>query len=236
MLAVIPSAPYGRLGAVFSALIVVFSLIGLTMHKDFYAGLRRRNFFCYYTNLSNLLVLVYFALIAPRLYAASSPLIPHAEYTVMMCIMLTFFVFHLMLFPAIREQMKATAVRTRELAIVLADNCIIHYLVPWLVFLYWLLCSPGKAQLSMRSALLWTVIPLAYLAYIFLRAPIRGVIDEAGSPYPYPFLDIGRCGLLRVTRSCTALYAVCALAGTAVIWLVRLAFACFGGGHALILI
>ena len=44
MLVVIPSAPYGRLGALLSALIVVASLIGLTMHKDFYAGVRRRDF------------------------------------------------------------------------------------------------------------------------------------------------------------------------------------------------
>ena len=71
MLAFVPDYPYGRPGAVLSALIVVFSLIGLTMHRDFYAGKRRRGFFCFYTNLSNLIVLIYFALIAPRLYACA---------------------------------------------------------------------------------------------------------------------------------------------------------------------
>ena len=42
MLVVTPAALFGRLGAVLSALIVVFSLIGLTVHSDFYAGRRRR--------------------------------------------------------------------------------------------------------------------------------------------------------------------------------------------------
>ena len=49
---VIPDEPFGRLGAALSALIAVFSLIGLTMHKDFYAGRRRKDFLCYYTNVT----------------------------------------------------------------------------------------------------------------------------------------------------------------------------------------
>ena len=72
MVVVIPDEPFGRLGAVLSALIAAISLIGLTMHRDFYAGRRRKDFFCFYTNVSNLLVLLYFALLAPRLYASTS--------------------------------------------------------------------------------------------------------------------------------------------------------------------
>lgn len=236
MLSVMPHAVYGRVGAVLSALIVVFSLVGLTMHRDFYAGMRRHDFFCYYTNISNLLVLVYFALIAPRLYAARSRLIPHTEYALMMCIMLTFFVFHLILFPAIRTKTMGAGMPAKELAIVLTDNLIVHYLVPWLVFLYWLLCSPGKGLLGLGSALLWTGIPLLYIAYVYLRAPVCGVIEEAGSPYPYPFLDVKLYGIRRVTLNCAALYAVCTLCGALIVCIVRAAFVFFGGGHALILI
>lgn len=237
MLVVIPSAPYGRLGALLSALIVVASLIGLTMHKDFYAGVRRRDFYCYYTNLSNLLVLLYFSLVAPRLYGAAAlrPLIPHAEFSLMMSIMLTFFVFHHLLFPAIREQLHSWR-PSREFAIVCADNLIVHYLVPWLVFLYWLLCSPGKAALRAADALLWTCIPLAYLLYIALRARARAVIAETGSPYPYPFLDAQRRGRLRVLRTCAALYGLCAASGLAVVALLQLLISRFGADHPLVLI
>lgn len=237
MLAVLPSAAYGRLGAPLSALIVVFSLIGLTMHKDFYAGVRRRDFYCYYTNLSNLLVLIYFALIAPRLYGAARlrALIPHAEFMVMMSIMLTFFVFHHLLFPSIRGQLRS-ATFTREFAILFVDNFIVHYLVPWLVFAYWLLCAPGKAALRAADGLLWTIVPLLYLLFITIRARVRGVIDETGSPYPYPFLDVGRRGLSSVVRTCAGLYALCAASGVAVVIVIRLLVARFGTAHALFLI
>ena len=65
MLVVTPSALFGRVGAVLSALLVVFSLIGLTVHSDFYAGRRRRGYFLYFTNVSNLLVLLYFVTSPP---------------------------------------------------------------------------------------------------------------------------------------------------------------------------
>lgn len=237
MLVVMPDTPFGRLGALLSALIVVACLIGLTMHRDFYAGRRRRDFFCYYTNVSNLLVLVYFALLAPQLYARAPlrPLIPHAEFSLMMSIMLTFAVFHHLLFPDILRAMRA-APRDRDFAIVCADNAFIHYLVPWLVFLYWLLCAPGKRALQPLDALIWTAVPLAYAAYIFLRAPVRGVIAEAGSPYPYPFLDVGKNGVRRVLAACALMLAACVAAGLLVVALTQLVFARLGGGHALILI
>ena len=240
MLRTIPSGAYGRLGAVISALIVVFCIIGLTMHKDFYAGIRRRGFFCFYTNLSNLLVLLYFALLAPLLYQghAFRPMIPHAEFMIMMCIMLTFFVFHSMIFPAVWLAARKAA-RTREFYIALVDNGIVHYLVPWLVFAYWLLCSPGKNMLAADDALMWTLIPALYLIFILLRAGMlgeKGVIADAGSPYPYPFLDIGALGCMRVARVCLWLYGICIAAGIIIIACVRLLTAIFDTGHALFLI
>ena len=237
MLVVMPGGLYGRLGAVLSALIVVCCLIGLTMHEDFYAGVRRRDFFVYYTNLSNLLVLVYFALVAPLLYAkrALRPLIPHAEFALTMSILLTFSVFHLWLMPAVREQLRGVR-PSRLLSIVCADNLVVHYIVPLLTLCYWLLCSPGKAALSARDALAWTVVPLGYLLAILVRARLCGVIFGTDSAYPYPFLDIPVLGARRVAITCTGLYAACAFAGLAAVSLVRLAFSLFGSGHALALI
>lgn len=237
MLSLILPTAYGRLGAVLSALIVCASVIGLTMHKDFYAGIRRRDYYCFYTNLSNLFVLVYFALIAPRLYtrAAFHPAIPHAEFMVMMMIMLTFSVFHIMIFPAVSIAAKK-ADRTKEFYIVFFDNLFEHYLVPWLVFSYWLLCSPGKSALVLTDAFLWTLIPVAYLLIIFLRAVRGSVIREAGSPYPYPFLDVRALGIRRVAGICVVLYSICAAAGLIIIALMRMLFALFGTGHALFLV
>jgi len=240
MLYSIPDGAYGRLGALLSALIVAAGVIGLTMHKDFYAGIRRKGFYCFYTNLSNLLVVVYFSLIAPMLYKNTrlQALIPHAEFLIMMSIMLTFSVFHIMIFPAVSAA-AGRAARTREFYIVLFGNGIVHYLVPWLVFAYWLLCSPGKRALGTADVFLWTAIPAGYLAVILLRAAIlreNGVIADAGSPYPYPFLDVKALGGRRVARVCFILYAFCLAAGAVMVLCVRGLITLFGDGYALFLV
>lgn len=225
-----------RLGAVLSAIIIVLSITGLTMHRDFYAGRIRRDFFFFYTNLSNLIVLIYFALAAPRLYTVSTlhKLIPHAEFAVMMCIMLTCCVFHFVLLPAVYERVMAMP-RTREYRIAFTDNLIVHYLVPLSVFAYWLLCSPRKNALTLADAVGWTLIPLLYILAVFIRAPIRGIIEEAGCPYPYPFLDISVLGKRYVARTCALLFFLCAAAGSAFIAVFQFLAALFGTGHALFL-
>lgn len=210
MLIVAPHTLLESLGAVLSALIVVLSLIGMTMHGDFYAGICRRDYWAYYTNQSNLLVFVYFALIAPVLYARPSlrALIAHAEYALMLCIMLTHLVFHHFLAPFIAEKTPYTP-HTPDARIAHAASIVQHYLVPLLTFAYWLLCSPGKETLNAPDAALWLLFPLLYIAFVFLRARLRGRIYGTLSAYPYPFLDIARFGRQRVFSLCGAL---CALA------------------------
>lgn len=236
MLIVTPSALYGRLGALLSALIVVCACIGLTLHRDVYAHTPRRDFYGYYTNVSNLIVLLYFALLAPWLYARAAlhRFIPVAEFSVMMIILLTHLVFHNLLFPEIRRAARGMP-RSRETAIMAADNAFIHYLVPWLTALYWLLCSPRKNALTLPGVLVWLAVPLLYLLRVFLRAR-RGNLAGTDSPYPYPFLDAQRLGAGRVAGICLTLLAACVLASVSLLLLVRLSFAQWGGGHALLLI
>lgn len=237
MLYVSSASMHIRLGAVLSALIIVLCIIGLTMHQDFYDGKIRRDFFFFYTNLSNLIVLIYFALIAPRLYTTSSlyHLIPHAEFAVMMIIMLTCCIFHFILFPAVYPCVMSMP-RTREFQIVVADNLIVHYLVPLSVFFYWLLCSPGKYVLQFQDAVRWTAVPLLYIITVFIRAPLRGVIKEVGCAYPYPFLDVQTFGTFRVVRTCTTLYFLCTSFGTLIIMGIRLLFALIGHCQSLIFV
>lgn len=237
MLGTVLFTPYGRTGTALSALIVVSCLIGLTMHSDFYAGRRRRDFFCYYTNVSNLIVLLYFALVAPALYAtpALHALIPHVEFIVTMCIALTFCVFHLLLSPAVRIMVKSLP-HTPNYRIMWVDNLFIHYIVPWLTLAYWILCSPGKSALKLWDAPLFTLIPLLYLLFIFLRARKGINIHGENSPYPYPFLDCNARGIRRVMRTCMALFAICLASALWVLLTLFLTFSRWGGGHAFILI
>ena len=83
--------------------------------------------------------------------------------------------------------------------------------------------------------LVWLTVPLLYLLCVFLRAR-KGNLAGTDSPYPYPFLDVPQLGAGRVTGICLTLLAACVLASVSLLLLVRLSFAQWGGGHALLLI
>ncbi len=222
MLAVAGKAP---LGAVLSSLIVVASLAGLTMHGDFYAGVCRRDYWVYYTNQSNLLVLVYFALIAPLLYTAPSlhALIPHAEFAVMLCIMLTHLVFHRFLAPFVMEE-TIYSPHAPDARIARADSFVQHYAVPLLTLAYWLLCSRGKERLGLADVFLWLSFPFAYVAFVFLRARLRGQIFRTRSAYPYPFLDVDFFGKKRISQLIGILFFLCLGASLSLVSAIRLFF------------
>jgi hypothetical protein len=62
-----------------------------------------------------------------------------------------------------------------------AVNVVLHYIMPAVVLLDWLIFPPQK-RLSFQKALVWLVYPMLYLAYSL----IRGIFVNW---YPYPFID-----------------------------------------------
>lgn len=58
---------------------------------------------------------------------------------------------------------------------------VLHRVIPVVMLVDWVLFSPWSRS-SLRSALGWLLVPLAYFAYSLLRGPIVHW-------YPYPFLD-----------------------------------------------
>ena len=77
-----------------------------------------------------------------------------------------------------------------ELTAVPWDNTVLHYVMPIVVILDWLLLSARRA-VAVRTALMWLLGPLAYLVWSLARGAIVGW-------YPYPFMDPGRHGYLAV--------------------------------------
>lgn len=66
-------------------------------------------------------------------------------------------------------------------------NMVLHYLIPVVMLVDWLLFPP-KFKFSFRHTILWLAFPLAYLAYTLVRGSIVNW-------YPYPFLDVSQVGL-----------------------------------------
>jgi hypothetical protein len=82
---------------------------------------------------------------------------------------------------------------------IVADN-ILHVVMPALFLLYWWLAVP-KATLRWPQVMVWQLYPAAYFAYLL----VRGAVNHW---YPYPFLDVGKLGYLRVlVDACAVLLA-----------------------------
>ena len=73
------------------------------------------------------------------------------------------------------------------------DNIVLHYIMPIVLAVDWILDRP-KAVIQFRTACLWLLFPLVYFAYSIIRGSITGW-------YPYPFLnaDMNGYGKLSVT-------------------------------------
>ena len=130
------------------------------------------NFFSYFTVLSNIFAAL--TLFISAYYLASrkkSANLAHIRGATTLYMIVTGVVFSLLL--ANFESSTLTAVPW--------DNIVLHYIMPIVVILDWLLDRP-YSKVSFQKALYWLVFPLIYIAYSLLRGAATGW-------YPYPFLN-----------------------------------------------
>ena len=95
-----------------------------------------------------------------------------------------------------------------ELTAVPWDNTVLHYIMPIVVLVDWLL-SGRAAAVGYRLALLWLAVPLVYAVYTLIRGPLSGF-------YPYPFMDPALHGYPGVLLTCVVLGVVLAVLAVAV--------------------
>ena len=191
---------------VFAVLIAVLAAAGLLLASRVLEGpeKRRRQFFVYYTNLSNAaMLLIHLLLLFPG-PARALLRTPLARYLAALCILVTFLIYFFVLTRFGRHSRRDTmeSLGTRRYS-----NALVHYLVPLGCFLEWLLAA-DKTGLNMSSVLWWLLVPLAYLMFLLLRARSGTVIENTGSLWPYAFMDREALGTKKWLRN-----MVLALAG-----------------------
>lgn len=206
---------------------LVIFLLG-TMGLLFHSGLIpkkyiRAGFFCYYTNLSNLLVVVYELLLGASghdphgaLYRALSS--PTVALTMTLCIYVTHLIFHWVLVPTAKKYGEDGL---RALGAGTFGNVWVHYIIPWLTVLQWLLWQ-DKSGLTLKSALYWLLLPLVYCAFAMLRAKSGKPIGRTNDLYPYPFLDYPRLGAKRFWLNFVSILAAFFLLGCLFVGIARL--------------
>ena len=174
--------------------IFLLGAVGLLLHSTLpQTGHIRAGMFCFYTNLSNLLVLAYELALGIGGRGALRWLgSPGVALSVTLCIYVTHLIYALVLIPLAKHSNDESWLKGRYS---FANVCV-HYIVPGLVAVQWLLWQ-DKAGLTVWNAVWWLVLPVAYFVFVMLRARTGKPIGFSGELYPYPFLDYPRLGVGR---------------------------------------
>lgn len=159
----------------------------------------------YFTNISNIAVLVYFCCDVVNILRgrnANDPWHPKVKYLCMKAITVTFLVAHFgvdggMVWEGGTFHLQMLAV---------------HYIVPVATILDWLLFDI-KGRMSWKDPLYWPLFPLAYLAYIDFLVLGCGVRVSAENRWPYPFLNADLFGVPTVFLFVVVLFVAFVIVG-----------------------
>lgn len=162
------------------------------------------NLLSYYTNLSNIIVLIYQLCVLGSFLASNSGFYfavrsPVLQYTIANAITMTFLVYHFILFPAIKKKKEALTDAEKSGGVITPNNLCVHYIVPLASLLFWLLF--GSKELPFWCVFAWLAVPAGYSLYILLRAALGINIYEKDTPYPYFFIDRNLIGTKRFIQN-----------------------------------
>lgn len=182
---------------VFAAVITAVALYGLVAHTGLFTTKYRKGALGFYTNLSNLAMLAYHVLLLVAGFFPQSAIYkvltnPTVYLSATLTITVTLLVYWVLLAYNDRRHNPQHFYTTH--------NFIVHLIVPVLCIAEWALLA-DKSSLNAFSALVWLVVPLAYVIYAEIRAKRGQIYKSTGSAYPYAFMDRHALGIKKYLRN-----------------------------------
>ncbi len=175
------------LSIVWKAVIFASATMGILLQCGVFSGKPDYSVLNYYTLMSNILCAVYY--LPAALWACrkkGGTLLPQVKGTLVMCIIVTGMVYQF--FLAGRFEMQGT---------LLLSNMLLHYVVPWMTVLDWILFDK-KGYFKRYSPFLWVIAPVAYFIYVNIRVAGGAILGPYGDKYPYYFMDYDKLGVAPV--------------------------------------
>lgn len=163
----LPQTPVAALRLAFGLLVLAAVGTQLVLHVR--SGYNVVNFFSYFTNLSNLFAAVVLLMGAASSCTTSKPPGDLARAIGVVNMAVVGVVFAILLRNVDLGDLRPWV------------NTTLHYLMPCVVLIDWLLMPP-KAKLGFKPLLLVLVFPVLYIGYVL----VRGSLVQW---YPYPFLN-----------------------------------------------
>jgi hypothetical protein len=177
----------------FRLLLVGASLLGIILTVMFFGAADTFETLSYYTLQSNIIVLVFFALLLPYSWRAKAKppafLSPTVKGGVTACITLTLIIYHFILVPTMFSTLEQTFDSSWS-------GALVHYIVPLMTIADWLLFDK-KGLISRLDPLKWLIVPLAYFIFVLVRAQFA-TFSVMNSHYPYFFIDFDKLGVGQV--------------------------------------
>ncbi len=179
---------------IFKILIVIIGIYGLydSCFKTKYVGLGEH--FSYYTNLSNLLCIVFFFIYAIKMLLNFKKdkhnYYPRIKGCITVAISITGIVYNFILRPfmtSVEGVMDLNSI----------GNYIVHIVIPLMVILDYILFDE-KGIYTKKEPFIWLILPFLYFVFICIRAKLAKPFTYTNSNYPYFFLDIDAFGLPKI--------------------------------------
>lgn len=178
------------LSLIFKLSIILIGSYGL-YKSCFFNSVSLEEHFAYYTNLSNLICIIYFIFYIIKCY-----LLKEESYnscikgSVTLTIAITGIVYNFLLRPFMHDVEGVMDLHS-------LSNYIVHIIMPLIVILDWILFDE-KGKFKKYYIFIWLILPFLYFIFICIRASLGKTFTYASSRYPYFFLDIDAYGVLQV--------------------------------------
>ncbi len=194
--------------AVWKSIVCISAIVGILLQCGVFSGKPDFSVLNYYTLMSNILCAVYFL---PSVFCTlrnnKKTLLPQVKGALVMCITVTGMVYHFML--AGKFEMQGT---------LLISNILLHYVVPLMTVLDWILFD-SKGNYTRYSPFLWLIAPLAYFVYVVVRVAGGALLGPYGAKYPYYFMDIDALGFGTVMLINLVMVVFFLILGYIIVWI-----------------
>lgn len=196
------------ISAAWKGIAFVSAVIGILLQCGIFSGKTDFSVLNYYTLMSNILCAVYFLpAVFYTLKNTEKTMMPQLKGALVMCITVTGMVYHFML--AGKFEMQGT---------LLVSNMLLHYVVPIMTVLDWILFD-HKGNYKRFSPFLWLIAPLVYFIYVVVRVAGGALLGPYGAKYPYYFMDIDALGLGTVMLINLVMAVFFLILGYIIVWI-----------------
>ena len=192
-----------KMSLIYKIIIIIVTTIGLYLN---FKLLSFENGILYFTNISNLMCLIYFLCLVIKLLSGKKESKSDAHYiikgTITMAITLTFFMYNF----ALKND------PTSEVFIGHDIECyFVHVLVPLLVMFDYVLFGE-KGHLKANYPIIWSSILIAYQIFVIMYVNYGGRFIN-NLRYPYSYMDVATHGLFNVSINMLTVFIVFILYG-----------------------